>query len=108
MPRRSEQNDVQPILARARELEDHAHGQDDGSELIAEAVILCAGKIQDMTTPESAHCLAAQRILSEYDIGSYHALRRMRGVLRAAAQLDGVNRALDATDPPDPQSRHPA
>lgn len=94
------QDEIQVILDYTLELEQHARGLDGGSELIVESVLLCAGKVQDMTTPESSHSFAARRILTEADIGSHDTLRRMRGVLRAAAQVDRVRRDLHSWDGP--------
>lgn len=73
------------VLDRTRLLQRRA---DDDPEQLAEAVLLCAGAVQELTVPESAHRTAVDRILSEFDIGSRDALRRMRGVLRAAMQLE--------------------
>jgi len=57
-----------------------------------------APKIQDLVTPASAHTMVMQRVLTEYDIGSRDALRRVRGLLRAAAQLDGLDAGLSAAE----------
>lgn len=105
---RSELRDAKAVLARANDLEQRARLVDDGSELIVEAVLLCAGKVQEIAVPESAHCDAVRRVLSESDIGSRDALRRMRGVLRAAAQIDGLTEegALDPSESAEPSSPH--
>jgi hypothetical protein len=98
-----EPDDVQAILNYTRELERRARGLDGGTELLVEAVLLCAGKIQDMTVSESAHSCAARRIVSESDLGSHDTLRRIRGVLRAAAQVDRVRRDLHPAEEPSPR-----
>jgi hypothetical protein len=82
------------------ELVQRAKGPEEGSELVAEAVMLCAGKIQELTTPDSAHSLVVTRMIQEADLGSPETLRRIRGVLRAAAQLDGLKPQLH----PQPQA----
>jgi hypothetical protein len=92
MPTRA-QKEVQHIIDYTRELEWRAPSVPERAELIAEAVLLCAGKVQDLTTPESAHYGAMRRLLGESDVGSRETLHRMRGVLRAAAQLDGLGPA---------------
>jgi hypothetical protein len=74
-------------LARDSWRDDHAEPTYD-SEPIAEAVLLCAGKVQELVAPDSAHWLAVQRIMSERDIGSIGTLHRVRGVLKAAALID--------------------
>jgi hypothetical protein len=94
----SEYTDVHAILDYVRTLEQRARRLDDGTELVVEAVLLCAGKVQDMTTNESVHARAVERVLTESDIGSHDTLRCVRGVLRAAAQLDGVHPDLHRGD----------
>jgi hypothetical protein len=92
MPRKDEK--VDEILAYTLELVQRAQGPEESSEFVVEAVMLCAAKVQDLTTPESAHSLAVTRMVQEADLGSAETLRRIRGVLRAATQLDGLNRDL--------------
>lgn len=82
---------IERVLRYSRELEQRARDEEPPAELIVEAVLLCAGKVQDLTRPDSAHHSAMRRILAENDLGSRETLRRMRGVLRAAAQLDDVD-----------------
>lgn len=79
---------VESTLRRVAGLEKEARQAEDGSELFAVAVLLCAGKVQEITSPESVHVRAVHQLLDQGDIGSPDVLRRVRGVLRAADQIE--------------------